>query len=150
MALLHLPLTLTPSGVFERSTTEEDTTGSRLRMFLLAGMGEYLRLPSPGVRAVWTQLYTMGRSSRFCNQLDPQARKKLEKIIAEELNTWLEGTAMITDVKLLGDDKEENGLLFRTSDHEFVFRFQFAQAGRGLKAGSIGSWNITETSHAIG
>ena len=149
MAFLHLPLTLMSTGVFERAATEEDTLGSRLRMFLLAGMGEYLRLPSPGVRAVWTQLYTMGMSSRFCNQMDPQARKKLEKIINEELNTWLEGTANIVEVKLMGDDRDSNGIRFKTETREFVFRFQFARAGRGLSAGSIGSWNILESSNAI-
>lgn len=150
MALLHLPLTLMSTGVFERAATEEDTLGSRLRMFLLAGMGEYLRLPSPGVRAVWTQLYTMGMSSRFCNQMEPQSRKKLEKIINEELNAWLEATANIVEVKLIGDDREDNGIRFKTESREFVFRFQFARAGRGLNAGSIGSWNIVESSNAIG
>jgi hypothetical protein len=146
MALLHLPLTLSPTGLLERATTEENTLASRLRLFILAGMGEYLRLPSPGVRAVWTQLYTMGSSSRFCNQMDPQSRKKLEGIIEDELNAWLEGTAEIKEVKLLGDDREENGIRFRTSTKEFVFRFKCAPGGRGM----IGSWNIVESSRGAG
>ena len=142
-------MTLASTGSFERAGSEEDTVGSRLRLFLLSGMGEYLRLPSPGVRAVWTQLYTMGMSSRFGSQMEPQERKKLERIIREELNAWLEGSAVITDVKLLGDEKEENGLRFRTATREFEFRFQFARAGRGLHAAAIGSWNISESSRAV-
>lgn len=149
MALLHLPLTLSSGGAFERATSVDDTIGSRLRLFLVSGMGEYLRLPSPGMRALWTRLYTMGTSSRFCNLLEPQDRKQLERTIKEELNIWLEGAATIGEVKILGDEREENGIRFKTATQVFEFRFLFARAGRGLGSSAIGSWNIMETSNAI-
>ncbi len=150
MALLHLPLTLSSVGVFERAGTEENSVGSRLRLFLLSGMGEYLRLPSPGVRAMWIQLYTMGISSRFCDSMEEQERRTLENAIREELNSWLDGTAVITDVRLMGNESEENGIQFSTENRLYRFTFRFALPGRGLGAGSIGPWNIIETSQAIG
>ena len=150
MALLHLPLTLSSSGVFERASTEENYVGARPRLFLLSGMGQYLRLPSPGVRAMWQQLYTMGISSRFCDSMGEQERMTLENAIKQELNTWLDGTATIAEVKLLGNESEENGIQFATDNREYRFTFRFALPGRGLNAGSVGPWNIIETSHAIG
>jgi hypothetical protein len=149
VALLHIPLTLSSSGVFERATTEEDVVGSRLRLFLLSGMGEYLQLPSPGIRALWIQLYTMGISSRFCDLMEEQERSSLEMTILDELNTWLDGIATIVEVKLLGDEKDDNGIRFRTETREFVFSFKFARPGAGLGAGSVGSWNILEVSRVL-
>jgi|WetSurMetagenome_2_1015567.scaffolds.fasta_scaffold505336_2 hypothetical protein len=150
MALLHLPLSLSSSGTFDRAGTEENYVGTRLRVFLLAGMGQYLRLPSPGIRAMWLQLYSMGISARFRDSMEERERVSLENSIREELNVWFGETATITSVELCGDEREENGIRFRTTSREFTFTFHFALPGRGLGGGSIGPWNIIETSHAIG
>jgi hypothetical protein len=150
MALLHLPLTFSSSGTFERAGTEEDSVGTRLRLLLLAGMGEYLRLPSPGIRAMWLQLYTMGISSRFRDSMEERERVGLENAIRDEANVWFNSTATIVAVELRGDEREENGIRFRTASREFTFTFHFALPGRGLGSGSIGPWNIVESSHAIG
>ncbi len=143
MALLHLPLTLTSAGTFERAGTDENIVDSRLRLFLLSGMGEYLRLPSPGVRALWIQLFTMGPSSRFCDAIPEGERESLENTIKEELNLWLDGIATVYEVHLLGNEREENGIRFATESRDTTFHFRFARPGM------IGCWNIIEESHAL-
>ncbi len=142
MALLHLPLTITPSGVFERVESQENSLDDRLRLFLLSGMGQYLRLPSPGIRALWIQLYTMGPSARFRDVFPPEDRETLENSIREEANVWLEETASVLEVKLLGDELEDNGIRFVSDRRDTLFRFKYA------KPGTVGCWNITEESHA--
>ncbi len=142
MALLHVPLTITPSGVFERAENEETSLDERLRLFLLSGMGEYLRLPSPGIRALWVQLYTMGPSARFRDVFPQEERETLESTIREETNAWLEETATVVEVKLLGDELEENGIRFVSERRDTLFRFKYA------KPGTVGCWNISEESNA--
>jgi hypothetical protein len=142
MALLHLPLTITPSGVFERAESGENNLDDRLRLFLLSGMGQYLRLPSPGIRALWIQLYTMGPSGRFRDVFSPEDRETLENTIREEANVWLEETASVLEVKLLGDELEDNGIRFVSDRRDTLFRFKYARPG------TVGCWNITEESHA--
>ena len=111
---LHLPLTLQPSGFLERAGTEEDLVGRRLRVFVLSGVGEYLRLPSPGIRSFWIQLISIGVSSRLRDVLDPgDERTKLEEIILEEVNHWLGRLPEIQSVEILGDLENENGIAFR-------------------------------------
>ncbi len=143
MAVLQVPLSLSPTGTFERSDAEENVVDVRLRLFLLSGMGEYLRLPSPGVRTLWIHLYTMGPSSRFADSIAQDERETLEVTIREELEVWLEGLTSVTDVRLVGDEQEENGIRFVTSTRETLFRFRYARPGM------IGCWNILEEAHAI-
>jgi hypothetical protein len=142
MALLHLPLTITPSGVFERAESEESSLDERLRLFLLSGMGQYLRLPSPGIRALWVQLYTMGPSARFRDVFPQEERETLESTIREETNAWLEETATVVEVRLLGDELEENAIRFVSERRSTLFRFRYA------KPGTVGCWNISEESNA--
>ncbi len=142
MALLHLPFTVSPSGVFERADNEENTLDERLRLFLLSGMGKYLRLPSPGIRALWVQLYTMGPSARFRDVFPQEERETLQETIREEVNVWLEETAVVQEVMLLGDELEDNGIRFVSERRNTLFRFKYARPG------TIGCWNITEESHA--
>jgi hypothetical protein len=142
MALLHIPLTIAPSGVFERAENEETSLDERLRLFLLSGMGEYLRLPSPGIRALWVQLYTMGPSARFRDVFPQEERETLENTIREEASAWLEETATVVEVKLLGDELEENGIRFVSERRDTLFRFKYA------KPGTVGCWNISEESNA--
>jgi hypothetical protein len=149
MAVLHLPLTLTPIGIFERAATEENIVGSRLRLFVLSGAGEYLKLPSPGIRAMWVQFYNMGMSSRFCDIMEEDKRRSLELIIKEEVNGWFKDIAEIQDVKLLGDEQEDNGIKFRTENKEYVYTFKISRSEKGLKAGTIGPWNIIEATHDV-
>ena len=149
MAVLHLPLTLTPTGVFERAGTEENIVGSRLRLFILSGAGEYLRLPSPGIRALWIQLYNMGITARFCDAMREDERKPLEATILNEVNFWMEDIANIVDVKFLGDDHTDNGILFETKTRQFIFSFHYARTGHGLQKGAVGPWNIVESSNVI-
>jgi hypothetical protein len=147
MSLLHLPLSLTLQGSLSRATTEENTIGSRLRLFITSGVGEYLKLPSPGIRALWIQLYTMGISSRLCNVMEEQKRMELERIIKSEVNAWLDGIAIIMEVKLLGDEHEKNGVSFTTDSREFKFVFQYIPPGQGTHFGNVGPWKIIESSH---
>jgi hypothetical protein len=149
MAVLHLPLSLTPIGIFERAATEENIVGSRLRLFVLSGAGEYLKLPSPGIRAMWVQFYNMGMSSRFCDIMEEDRRRSLEQIIKEEVNGWFKDIAEIHDVKLLGDEHEENGIKFRTENKEYVYTFKVSRSDKGLKAGTVGPWNIIEATHDV-
>jgi hypothetical protein len=142
MALLQLPLTISPSGVFERADSEESSLDERLRLFLLSGMGQYLRLPSPGVRSLWIQLYTMGPSSRFRDTFGQEEREALENAIREEVNSWLEESATVMEVSLLGDEVEENGIRFVSERRDTVFRFTYARPG------TVGCWNIIGESHA--
>ena len=142
MALFHLPLTITPSGVFERAESEENSLDERLRLFLLSGMGQYLRLPSPGVRALWVQLYTMGPSSRFRDTFAQEDRESLENTIREEVNLWLDDTATVLEVSLVGDEVEDNGIRFVSERRDTLFRFKYARPG------TVGCWNITGESHA--
>ncbi len=142
MALLHLPFTISPSGVFERADSEENTLDERLRLFLLSGMGQYLRLPSPGIRALWVQLYTMGPSARFRDVFPQEERETLQETVREEVNIWLEETAAVQEVTLLGDELEDNGIRFLSERRDTLFRFRYARPG------TIGCWNITEESHA--
>lgn len=142
MALFHLPLTISPSGVFERAETEENSLDERLRLFLLSGMGQYLRLPSPGIRALWVQLYTMGPSSRFRDAFAREERETLENTIREEVNLWLEETATVQEVSLVGDEVEDNGIRFVSERRDTFFRFKYARPG------TVGCWNIIEESHA--
>jgi hypothetical protein len=143
MAVLQVPLALSPSGTFERAGAEENVVDTRLRIFLLSGMGEYLRLPSPGVRTLWVHLYTMGPSARFSDSLSPEDRETLEVTIREELEAWFEGLTSVTDVRLVGDAREENGIRFVTTTRDTLFRFRYARPGM------IGCWNIIEEAHAI-
>jgi len=149
MAVLHLPLSLTPIGIFQRATTEENIVGSRLRLFLLSGAGEYLKLPSPGIRAMWVQFYNMGMSSRFCDIMEEDKRRSLEQIIKEEVNNWFKDITEIHDVKLVGDEQEENGIKFRTENKEYVYTFKISRSEKGLKAGTVGPWNIIEATHDV-
>jgi hypothetical protein len=142
MALFHLPLTISPSGVFERAESEENSLDERLRLFLLSGMGQYLRLPSPGIRALWVQLYTMGPSSRFRDTFPQEERETLENTIREEVNLWLEETATVLEVSLVGDELEDNGIRFVSERRDTLFRFKYARPG------TVGCWNITGESHA--
>ena len=142
MALLHLPLTVSSSGVFERAESEENSLDERLRLFLLSGMGQYLRLPSPGIRALWVQLYTMGPSSRFRDAFAQEERETLENAIREEVNLWLEETATVLEVSLVGDEVEDNGIRFVSERRDTLFRFRFARPG------TVGCWNISGESHA--
>ncbi len=149
MAVLHLPLTLTPAGVFDRAGTEENIVGSRLRLFIASGAGEYLRLPSPGIRALWIQMYNIGVTARICDVLQETQRRSLEDTILGEVNAWFGETARILEVKLLGDEQNDNGILFETKNRQFIFAFHFARTGHGLQKGSIGPWNIVETVNVI-
>jgi len=149
MAVLHLPLTLTSAGILERAGTEENIIGSRLRLFILSGAGEYLRLPSPGIRALWVQLYNMGITARFCDAMREDERVPLEATLLDEINFWLEDIAPIRDVRLLGDEHTDNGIMFRTKTREFIFSFQYARTGHGLQRGAVGPWNIIESSNVI-
>jgi len=149
MAELHLPLTINPAGVYERATAEENIVGSRLRLFILSGSGEYLRLPSPGIRALWIQLYNLGVSSRFCDSMKDDERQSLEDSIRSDVNAWLNEVATINEVKLLGDEREENGIRFRTGSREFAYHFHYALPGKGRQGDAVGPWNIVESSHAI-
>jgi hypothetical protein len=142
MALLHLPLTISPSGVFERTGSEETSLDERLRLFLLSGMGQYLRLPSPGIRALWVQIYTMGPSARFRDVFPQEERETLENTIREEVNVWLEETATVLEVTLLGDELEENGVRFVSERRDTLFRFRYARHG------TVGCWNISGESNA--
>ncbi len=149
MAVLHLPLTLNQAGVFERASTEENVFGSRLKMFILSGAGEFLRLPSPSIRALWVQLCSMGVSSRFRDILHEQDRIALENAIKGEANLWFEKTAEILGVELLGDETNENGILFETKGKEYIFRFHYALPGKGLTKEAVGPWNILESSNVV-
>jgi hypothetical protein len=142
MALLRLPLTISASGVFERADSEEDSLVARLRLFLLSGMGQYLRLPSPGIRALWVQLYTMGPSARFRDVFMQEERETLENTIRDEINIWLEEIATVHEVSLTGDEVVDNGIRFVSDRGEALFRFKYARPG------TVGCWNITEDSHA--
>jgi hypothetical protein len=143
MALLQIPISLSTTGAFERAGTDENVVDVRLRLFLLSGMGQYLRLPSPAVRALWGHLYTMGPSARFSDCLAREERGSLEVAIREELEAWLEGVTGVSDVTLVGDEHEENGIRFVTTARETLFRFRYARPGM------IGCWDIIEESHAI-
>ena len=149
MSLFHLPLSLSSQGLLERTTVEENIVGSRLRLFITSGAGEYLKLPSPGIRALWMQLYTMGVSSRFYYVMEEQKRTELEKIIKGEVNLWLEDLAIITEVKLIGDEHEHNGIRFRTDSREYNYEFHYRTPGQGIHLGDVGPWNILESSHEI-
>ena len=149
MAVLHLPLSLTSTGILERAGTEENIIGSRLRVFILSGAGEYLRLPSPGIRALWIQLYNMGITARFRDAMREDELVPLEATLLNEINFWLEDTTAIYEVKLLGDEQTDNGILFRTKTREFIFSFIYARTGHGLQRGAVGPWNIIEASNVI-
>ncbi len=149
MAVLHIPLTLSPIGTFQRASTEENIVGSRLRLFVLSGAGEYLKLPSPGIRAMWVQFYNMGMSARFCDIMEEDKRRSLEQIIKNEVNNWFGDIAEIYDVNLIGDEREENGIKFRTENKEYVYKFKISRSEKGLKAGTIGPWNIIEETHDV-
>jgi hypothetical protein len=49
----------------------------------------------------------------------------------------------------LGDDREENGIKFRTENKEFVYTFKISRSEKGLKAGTVGPWNIIEATHDV-
>jgi len=149
MAFLHLPLTLAPTGVFERAKTEENIVGSRLRMFINSGAKEYLKLPSPGIRALWIQLYTMGVSSRFCDVMHEDERRSLENIIRDEVNAWMGEEIVVNDVKLAGDDREDNGIKFQTENKQFVFYFRFLPSNKAGGSLAVGPWSIIEAIHEI-
>jgi len=149
MAVLRVPLTLTSAGILERAGTEENIIGSRLRLFIVSGAGEYLRLPSPGIRALWIQLYNMGITARFCDAMREDERIPLENTLLNEINFWLEDIATIYEVKLLGDEQTDNGILFRTKTRQFIFSFHYARTGHGLQRGAVGPWNIIESSNVI-
>jgi len=149
MAVLHIPLSLTPNGIFDRAATEENIVGSRLRLFVLSGAGEYLRLPSPGIRNMWVLFYNMGISARFCDIMEEDKRRSLEQIIKAEVNSWFDDITEIQDVNLIGDEREENGIKFRTENKEYVFKFKLSRSEKGLKAGTIGPWDIVEEIHDI-
>jgi hypothetical protein len=149
MAVLHLPLTLNSAGVFDRAETEENIVGSRLKMFILSGAGEFLRLPSPGIRALWVQLCSMGVSSRLRDILQEQERLALEQTIKDEVTVWFAETGEALDVQLLGDESNDNGILFETKGRQFIFRFQYALPGHGLTNEAVGPWNILESSNVI-
>lgn len=149
MAFLHLPLSLSSTGIFERATTEENIVGSRLRLFILSGAGEYIKLPSPGIRTLWIHFYNMGTSGRFCEILEEDKRRSLEKIIKDEVNNWFSDTIEIKEVEILGNEETDNGIKFQTSDKEFIFTFKLAQSSKGLKSGTIGPWNIIEEIHDL-
>ncbi len=149
MAVVHLPVTLTSAGVLERAGTEENIIGTRLRLFIHSGAGEYLRLPSPGIRALWVQIYNIGISARLCDVMQETQRRSLEDTILKEVNSWLEQTASVLSVKLLGDEEKENGILFETRSRQYIFTFHYARTGHGLQKGAIGPWNIVETVNVI-
>ena len=147
MALLKLPLRFSTGGFFEYSQIDEDYLGARLRVFILSGAGKYLILPSPGIRVMWQQLFTIGPSTKLCskNVFPESERRFLEDAIKKEANIWLElGKDIIKQVTITGDDKTNNGIIFRTEGYEFVFTFEFAKPGKGLHKDAIGNWNVME------
>ena len=149
MAFLHLPLTLSANGFFERAATEENTAGSRLRLFICSGAGEYLRLPTMGIRALWMNLLTIGVSARLCDVLRENERRDLEELIKQDVNAWLgDSEITVTQVTLLGDEQDENGIKFRTEGREFVFTFHYMRSIPNSKS-SIGPWQIKESSYAV-
>src|SRR5262245_55211410 len=146
MRFLHLPLTLAQNGFFEIAATEENNVGSRLRIFVYSGAGEYLRLPTSGIRDLWEKLYNIGVSSRLCDVLKEDERRDLEGLIKREVNSWLDGTVTVTEVSLLGDEQDDNGIKFRTEGKEFIFSFHFVPPAQKSKS-SIGPWQVKETSY---
>ena len=147
MALLKLPLSLLPSGVFERPAPDENGVGPRLKIFLLSGMTDTPVLASTGIRAFCRYLYSMGASSRFKYFMDMENIVALEDAILKEANNWLEGNSTIEEVELLGDEERDNALVFKTRSHEFAFTLKYVTPGHGHA--SVGPWEIVEGSHGI-
>jgi hypothetical protein len=156
MSVLKLPLRINSSGALERSPTYDDYIQTRLRIFILSGTGKYLLLPSPGISALWLKLTTIGPTSKFCYKdvLPENERRNIEDIIRKEANLWLEMglddySDMIEEVKILGDETNANGIVFRTKEFEFAYFFEFAMPGKGLNRTAVGNWNIKELINAI-
>jgi hypothetical protein len=114
------------------------------------------RLREQGIHAVWGQLHVMTPTSRLSSLFegddgDSDYRKALEDTIRKDLNSWLEGIAVIEAVRLLpykdsnGDRREKNGISISTNqmDYTFIFEYASSASGRGL----VGSWNIREDFH---
>lgn len=139
--------------MFAKPLHEHDILESRLRFFVLSGIGKYTHLPSPGIGHLWTYLYTMGGHSRFCLQsvLPEREREELQRQILNEATAWLEEISSTTllSVKVVGDENTPNGLLFRTTDAEVKIIFEFALQGKGLRPDSIGSWNVYTEIYAV-
>jgi hypothetical protein len=154
MAFLHLPLKIdSRTGYFEIARSEENIIGARLKLFVVSGGGEYLRLPSPGIRDLWIQLNAMGVSSRFSSML-VDVREELEKNILGEVNSWLEDlddSIVVNEVRLIptiaGENAgySENGIKFKANNRQYIFTFHHMLSGHGLNTGTVGQWNIIET-----
>ncbi len=148
MTLLKLPLELTPSGFFKLSDNEDEALRERLRIFVLAGAGGYMKLPSPGISRFWETIRAMGISSRICSVIKDEERVKLEDIIREEVNAWLADIVDIKRVKLLGDQSTANGIAFTSATQTMVLSFAYA-SGKERGLNTIGTWNIREHWHAV-
>jgi len=147
MAVLKLPISLLPNGVFERPTPEDNIVGPRLKVFLLSGMTATPLFSPSGIRAFWRLLYSMGASSRFKYFMDTEAVVGLEDAILKEANEWLEEIAVVEEVELLGDEEHDNALIFKTRNYEFVFTLKYVTPGHGHA--SVGPWEIVEGSHGL-
>ena len=147
MALLKLPLSLVTNGLLERPAPEDNTLGPRLRIFLFTGMTDTPLLTPSGIRALWRYLYSMGASSRFKYFMDMETIVALEDAILKEANEWLEGIATVEEVEIIGDEENDNALIFKTQNHEFSFTMKYIVPGHGRA--SVGPWEIIEGSHGL-
>ena len=72
-------------------------------------------------------------------------KEKSEKKIKNEVNYFLgKMNFTIDEVIIIGDEFNPNGIIFKNTKYEFIFTFEFALIGKGLKKDSIGNWNIIE------
>ena len=153
MAVLTLPLSINTTGILATPRYEHELLLSRVRFFVLSGIGKYTDLPSPGMGTLWTYLYTIGGTSRLCLQsvLPEREREELQRTILDEINLWLDqaGIPFVISVRIIGDETVENGIVFRTSDTEVRVQFEFALQGKNLRPDAVGSWNINIESYAI-
>lgn len=148
MSLLKLPLEFTPSGFLKLNENNDDAVRDRLRIFVLAGGGGYMNLPSPGISRLWENIRVMGISSRLRSIVKDDDRRRLEEIIRQEANTWLEGIVTIEKVMLLGDQHTSNGISLNTPTLTLTFSIEYASS-QNRKKNTIGCWNIRESWHAV-
>jgi len=155
MAYLKLPLSINKDGVFELSTSKNDFIKSRLRIFVLSGSGRYLYLPSLGIASLWNKLTILGKNTKFTNKdvFPEDERKKLELLIREEVNNWLSIENNFFDkiisVKIVGDTKTNNGIIFKFVDNEYIFEFIFENYNSKKNYNKIGNWIIQESINVV-
>ena len=150
MTAFALPLQLNPSGFLEIDKYLQDFLQSRIRIFIFSGDQRYLKLPSPGIFHFWQKINILGPTGKFCDKdiFPIKERVNLENSIKNEFNDWYRDI-MINEVKIVGDVNTTNGIIFRNSQMEYCYLFEFCVQGRNLLKNSIGNYNIIEIANVI-